>query len=140
MKDKHVLAIATDDIDVVWDAVRPSLQLAMDTYLGAVLCDLGFVHNQLTKGQSELFVAFDDDNGISGGMVVCYETYPDHKLAYVQIMGGRGLCTKDNMQQFKEWMRLRNVTVIRAHSNDSVTRLYRKFGLIHTADLTELVL
>lgn len=79
----------------------------------------------VVRGEHALF-AFTDENGdISGAGTICFENYPNERVAFVSCVGGRALSTPKVFEQLKTWCVNHGATSIRGAGRDSIVRLWQ---------------
>lgn len=121
MKIKHV---PIDYIYVVWPQVEPMLAKAMEHSKGEY--NLEQLKVMLTTGMQELIVAVDDEDNIKGAATICFENYPNDRIAFMTSVGGRLLTNKSCWESFEGWCKSRGCTKVRGFAFESVARLWKQ--------------
>ena len=91
----------------------------------------------LTNGQWLLLVAVDENNVIHGATTVTFNNYPNHRVAFITATGGKGIITKDVIEQLKNLMKLYGATRIRAAVRPSMERLLYRVGFFKRYTIAE---
>jgi len=86
----------------------------------------------LVQGQQVLLVA-EDGEKIRGAATICFENYPNERIAFMSCIGGKFIATKNCWEQFCNWAQGQACTRVRGYAHDSVARLWQmKFGVKKT--------
>jgi hypothetical protein len=104
----------------------------------ALWLENGLVHSggEYNVDQLKVFVqqgrhvllTFVEDDKIVGAFTVCFEDYPNARIAFVSSIGGRSIADLSALGSFSEWCRDAGCTAIRGAVRPSVARLTKKFG------------
>jgi hypothetical protein len=79
----------------------------------------------LTSGVQHLLVA--EINGeVHGAATICFEQYPNERIAFVTAIGGYMIANKDIWKQFENWCKNNGCTKVRGFAFESVARLWKK--------------
>jgi hypothetical protein len=131
-----VQIVATTYIHQIWDKVEPYFEAAELEGTGdCTTCQLKL---QIVSGSVSLLVAVDDDGVIQGAAALSVQNQPNHRVAVITAMGGKGIVDAEVFEQVVVWAKSQGATKIRAWAKDSQARLYRqKAGLITTMNVVE---
>jgi hypothetical protein len=91
----------------------------------------------LTSGQWLLIVAVDEQNVIHGAMTITFNNYPNHRVAFITATGGKGIITKNSLQQLREILKSFGATKIRAAVRPSMERLLHRVGFYKRYTIAE---
>jgi hypothetical protein len=91
----------------------------------------------LTSGQWVLIVAVDEQNVIHGAMTITFNNYPNHRVAFITATGGKGIITKNSLQQLREILKSFGATKIRAAVRPSMERLLHRVGFYKRYTIAE---
>jgi hypothetical protein len=91
----------------------------------------------LTSGQWVLIVAVDEQNVIHGAMTITFNNYPNHRVAFITATGGKGIITKNSLQQLREILKSFGATRIRAAVRPSMERLLHRVGFFKRYTIAE---
>ena len=91
----------------------------------------------LTSGQWVLIVAVDEQNAIHGAMTITFNNYPNHRVAFITATGGKGIITKNSLQQLREILKSFGATKIRAAVRPSMERLLHRVGFYKRYTIAE---
>lgn len=91
----------------------------------------------LTSGQWVLIVAVDEQNVIHGAMTITFNNYPNHRVAFITATGGKGIITKNSLQQLREILKSFGATKIRAAVRPSMERLLHRVGFFKRYTIAE---
>ena len=91
----------------------------------------------LTNGQWVLIVAVDEQNVIHGAMTITFNNYPNHRVAFITATGGKGIITKNSLQQLREILKSFGATKIRAAVRPSMERLLHRVGFYKRYTIAE---
>ena len=131
-----VQIVATTYIHQIWDKVEPYFEAAELEGTGdCTTCQLKL---QIVSGSVSLLVAVDDDGVIQGAAALSVQNQPNHRVAVITALGGKGVVEPEVFEQVVVWAKSQGATKIRAWAKDSQARLYRqKAGLITTMNVVE---
>jgi hypothetical protein len=91
----------------------------------------------LISGQWVLIVAVDEQNVIHGAMTITFNNYPNHRVAFITATGGKGIITKNSLQQLREILKSFGATKIRAAVRPSMERLLYRVGFFKRYTIAE---
>ncbi len=115
-------------LDKYWPHVEKYIKDALDTGYG----EMNEHHARLfiSKGMSELF-AIEEDEKITGAILVEFINYPNYRSANVISLGGKGVVK--HWDEFKNWMRFGGASYVEGHCHKSMSRLMKSaLGLEET--------
>lgn len=132
-----VQTVAPEYIHQVWPQVKDFLEQGVDAGIPDVDCTVDQLKIQLASGVQVLFVALDD-SGIHGAATVTINTMPNHRVATITALGGKGVVGNETFLQIVDWAKSQGATKIRAWAKDAQVRLYkRSVGLEPVATVVE---
>jgi hypothetical protein len=102
--------------------------------------DLSHVQGFLTSGAWILIVAVDDSNKIHGCCTVSFANYPKNRVAFITLIGGKLISSKDTFEQLSNILRLAGATKIQGMARPAIARLWRQFGFEERTTLVEVKL
>lgn len=122
----------------IWDKVKPMLDAAMKHSAGEYSTEQLKV--MLVNGQQVLLVAEDGKN-IHGAATICFENYPNDRIAFITSIGGIMLANKNIWRQFEDWCKSNGCTKARGYAFPAVARLWHKaFGMTQPYVVVEKIL
>lgn len=122
----NVIPVQTAFVHQTWPKVEHWLRFA-GTYSGEyTLDDLKLM---IVQNQKQLIVAKDGDE-IIGAAVVTYFNRPKHRVGFITTIGGRGIITRDGINQLMDILRKNGATYLEGAGRDSIVRLYRRYGIL----------
>jgi hypothetical protein len=98
------------------------------------------IKDYIASGQWVLFVFVDVSNTILGAVTVAFSNHPLHRVAFVTAIGGRLVCNKDTMKQFKLLCKQRGATILQAYGRESTIRLWKRYNFEPRNTLVETLL
>lgn len=99
--------------------------------------NLHHVQAFLANGSWMLLVAIDADGEIHGAATVSFATYPMQRVAFITLIGGRLVSSKDTFEQMKNILREHGATKIQGYGREAIVRLWRRFGFEPRTTLVE---
>ena len=128
-------------IHQTWPLVEGYINSALITeFDGESLYDINNVRGYVASGEWVLCVAVDENNNILGAGTIAFSNYPLHRVAFVTTVGGRLVCNKDTVEQFKNIAKANGATVLQALGRPSIVRLWRKFNFKPLNTIVEMIL
>ena len=132
----QVQVVAPANIYQIWDKIEPYFIAA--ELEGTGDCTTSQLKLQLVSGASVLLVAVDSDQVIQGAAAMSVQNQPNHRVAVITALGGRGIVDEEVFEQVVVWAKSQGATKIRAWAKDAQARLYRqKAGLNTTMNVDE---
>ena len=132
-----VQTVAPEHVHQVWPQVKDFLEQGIDAGIPDVDCTLDQLLIQLASGSQVLFVAVKD-NKIKGAASLSMSTMPNHRVATITALGGRGIVGNETFSQIVEWAKSQGATKIRAWAKDAQVRLYKQsVGLTAVSTVVE---
>ena len=116
---------------MVADAYPP-----MRTSCAVQMYDLGQAF--IAAGQWLLLVASDEKGGIHGAATVSFSNYPMHRIAFITLIGGRLISSKDTFEQLKLLLKQRGATKIQGYGRPAIVRLWQRYGFEPRTTLVEV--
>ncbi len=114
-------------IVTIWNKVEGFLSNAMRHSAGEYNTDQLKV--MLIMGTQHLLVV-EDGNDIHGAATICFENYPNERIAFMTAVGGKMIANMDVWGQFENWCKNNGCTKVRGFAFESVARLWKKrFGV-----------
>ena len=110
-------------VSQIWSLVEPYLTNALvkdnDAPEWSECYNIHHVQTFLTGGQWLLLVATDEENKVHGAATVSFINYPMARVAFITLIGGRLVSSKDTFDQLKAILKQRGATKVqeigRAH-------------------------
>lgn len=131
----QVQVVAPQHIHQLWPQIEAYFKAAEQYDVGD--CTTEQLKLQLVSGAQTLLVAVDD-NKVHGAAALAVMTLPNHRVAQITSMGGKGIVGEEAFNQVVAWAKSQGATKIRAWAKDAQARLYRqKVGLIATTTVVE---
>jgi hypothetical protein len=127
-----------ETVEEIWKEVSIYFQRALDKHNAEYTLD--DLKNLIINGGWKLFVFVNDENIIKGGAVVSFITYPKSHKAFVTCIGGNQLVHREYYLKFVQLMRDYGATRVQGYVTDSIERLGRRFGIIKTTSVVEIIL
>jgi len=88
-EEVQVTIVPPIHIQMFWEQVEPLLHPAVERSNGRWTTD--FVYQSLMAGQKNLWVVFEESNGISCIAITSVMTYPGKKMLSIDFLGGNGI-------------------------------------------------
>jgi hypothetical protein len=107
----------------VWPRVEGMLSNALRHSAGEY--DMSQLKTMLVMGTQHLLIA-ESDNNIHGAATICFENYPNDRIAFVTAIGGKMIANMDIWKQFEDWCKFNGCTKVRGFAFESVARLWKK--------------
>jgi hypothetical protein len=134
MKIQHV---PLEFVNQTWPLVEKYIRDAVDNQVGENDFTLEEVRVYISSGQWVLFVAAAD-SAVKGAAVVNFFNRPRHRVAFVMYIGGRLVANQDTFNQLCLLCKSFGATKIEGAVNDSVARLWRRFGFTDKYRISEV--
>ena len=128
--------IKANELPLVWDAVAPLLQKAID--LDPKSTSTQHVNYTIRTGAMNLLVWEEENEGITGAATVSFTDYPTERIAQVHLMGGKGIVKKHVFEQAQNWMRANGATKAQCWCQDNLVPMYEKMGLNKTHNVMRI--
>jgi len=129
-----VQTVSVEYITQIWSGVAPFIERALkhtDDY------NIDQVKVFLTSGSWLLLVAVDDMQQFHGAATISFENRPNHRVAFVTTIGGRGIINEECIAQIANIARRLGATKIQGYARDSLVRLYERYKFGKKANLVE---
>jgi hypothetical protein len=142
--DLRILPVGVDYVAQTWPFV--------ETYLGEALTkgestpdwsdnyDLSHIQGFLTSGVWTLIVATDDNNQVHGAATVSFANYPKNRVAFITLIGGKLISSKDTFEQLSIILRNAGATKIQGMARPAIARLWKRYGFEERTTLVEVKL
>jgi len=137
MKIQHV---PLEYVHQVWPKVVGFLDAALTQQKGEADYTLEQVRTLLTLGQWVLLVFVADDGVIKGAATVHVFNRPSHRVAFITYLGGRNITNLGVYTQFINILKALGATQIEGAVNESVARLWRRFGFAEKYKIVSVTL
>jgi len=122
-------------IHYIWPKVKDMLERGLDRSQHEYNID--HLKQYVIEGKNILLVS-EDGEKIWGACTICFENYPNARVAFITSIGGRMIANKSIWEQFENWARGMGATIIRGYAFESVARLWKThFGLEKTYVVVE---
>jgi hypothetical protein len=129
---KQVQTVSPQHVHQVWDSVKHFFEAAIGDSTDYYTIDQ--LRNALAKGEQDLLV-FTDNNELIGALTVHVHNEPNHRVAHLTIIGGKGVVESEIITQVEAWAKLQGATKIRAWAKEPQARLYRQRMNLNTTML-----
>ena len=137
----RIAPVELDYVNATWPMVEQYIDAALNTEAaGTPTMTIEHMRVMVVTGQFLLCVAVDDDNKIHGACTISFYNEPLHRIAFVNAIGGKLVCNRDTMEQFKAILRIKGATMVKAYGRPSIVRLWRRYNFTPTYTLLELPL
>lgn len=122
----NIQPVAVEYVNQVWDAAAQHLEPAIQYGQG----DYSLEHMRVfaTTGQWLLVVAVNEQS-IQGAALINFFNRPTERVAFVSVMGGKLITSKETFKQFKAILAAHGATYIEGASRESAARLWQRYGL-----------
>lgn len=112
-------------VNRVWPTVAPYIAAALERAGGEYTVD--HVQGLVTAGHWLLVVA-TEENQIHGAATINMYNRPTDRVAFVTTIGGAGITSAPMFEQLKAVAASQGATVIEGAVQESIARLWRKYG------------
>lgn len=120
----------------VKEMLRAGLEVEDDAPEWSQCYTLDHVQGFVTTGQWLLVVVIRGGE-IVGAITVSFANYPVHRVAFVTLIGGRGLAHPGLKEQFFKLLRDRGATKVQGIGRPSIVRLWQRLGFEPRATIFE---
>lgn len=124
----NIQHVPVEFVNQVWPDVEKFIKAAIEQQEGEADYTLDQVRTLVTAGQWLLVVASGDDGVVRGAITVSFSNRPNHRVAFVTYIGGRLISNPGTFQQLVAILKRYGATSIEGAVNDSVARLWRRYG------------
>lgn len=118
------------ELPQVWPIAAPMLQKAIDIDPAAVTIEQ--VEFAVRTGKTFLLVWDEPGEGITGAVTGEFIDYPRHRVAHINLMGGKGVVRKHVFEEAQNWMRSHGATKAQCWCQDNLVPMYEKMGMTNT--------
>ena len=118
------------ELPQVWPVAAPMLQRAIDIDPSAVTIEQ--VEYSVRTGKTFLLVWDEPGEGITGAVTGEFVDYPRHRVAHIDLMGGKGIVKKHVFEEAQNWMRAHGATKAQCWCQDNLVPMYEKMGMKNT--------
>jgi hypothetical protein len=135
------LSLKTVPLNLVhqtWPAVKDFLVEAMKWSGEDYTIDQA--RSLLAQGTWVLLVAVDDENNIHGAGTVEFLNMPNHRVAFITAIGGKGIVNEDIHEQLCMVLKGFGATKIQCAARESAARLYEGVGFKKKHTILEVTL
>lgn len=116
-----------------WPQVEAYLEEAIPYSNGEYTLDQARMF--INMGQWLLLVAVDDNEVVTGASTISFINSPNHRTAFIALMGGKFIINKDLFAQLCNVLKQRGATRIQCQVRPSMERLTRRVGFNKIATL-----
>ena len=102
--------------------------------------DIDDVRDYVISGQWELFIFVDDEQAPIGAATVVYQQYPKCLVAFGTLLGGKGIATKEYLQDLIWWTKQQGASIFQCFTSAAANRLYKRIGFTSNSNVTEIML
>lgn len=114
-------------VHTVWPDIEPHLREAFEKY----------GHGEYTTEQARAMAAsgewvlyvFTEGQTLHGAMLMQFFNRPNHRVAFVQCIGGRDVITEETFTQLRALSKLQGATVIECGARPAMARMLSKHGM-----------
>ena len=140
------MALTVQPVDInyvqqVWPLVKEYLNDGLhkddDSPEWSACYNLDHVQAFIAAGQWLLLVASDEKGDIHGAATVSFSNYPMHRIAFITLIGGKLISSKDTFEQLKLLLKQRGATKIQGAGRPAIVRLWRKLGFYERYTIVE---
>ena len=140
------MALTVQPVDInyvqqVWPLVKEYLNDGLhkddDSPEWSACYNLDHVQAFIAAGQWLLLVASDENGDIHGAATVSFSNYPMHRIAFITLIGGRLISSKDTFEQLKLLLKQRGATKIQGYGRPAIVRLWQRYGFEPRTTLVE---
>lgn len=75
-----------------------------------------------------LLIGFLDENEIKGALTVSFVNYPNKRVAFITLIGGKLIANQDTYKQLSNICKAHGATKIQGAGRPAIVRLWRKLG------------
>jgi hypothetical protein len=122
--------VSPNHLPTVWPIALPLLKKAMDLEPGSH--NEQFIEWSIRKGQTQLLVWEEPNEGITGACTVEFIDYPMERVAHVNLMGGKGIVRDYVFEEAKNFMRLNGAKKAQCWARGTLVDMYKKMGMENT--------
>ena len=124
-----VQVVAPDQIYQIWDKIEAFLDAS--ALAGTGDCTTSQLKMQLGCGAQTLLVAIKG-NEIHGAAALSMQNQPNHRVAVITALGGKGIVDSVVFEQVVAWAKSQGATKIRAWAKDAQARLFKQNAGLNT--------
>lgn len=129
----EVQYVPTEFVAQTWPHVETYFQDAVE-YSGNDYT-LDQVRLFLNMGQWNLLVAVEDGAHVIGAGVISFSQSPNHRTAFIALMGGKFIINNDLFEQMCNFLKQKGATRVQAQVRPSMERLTRRVGFSKVSTL-----
>lgn len=111
----------------VWPDVEDHLRVAFEEH-GHGEHTIEQAKALAASGEWALYV-FTEGRSLHGAMLMQFFNRPNHRVAFVQCIGGRDVITEETFAQLRDLSKLRGATIIECGARPSMARMLSKHGM-----------
>jgi hypothetical protein len=124
----NIQHVPVEFIHQTWPQVESFIQSAIDQQDGDKDYSIDHVKTFLVTGQWLLLVASNEEREIKGAAVISFSNRPNDRVAFINYIGGRLITNPSTFTQMCEVLKRYGATSIEGAVNESVARLWRRYG------------
>lgn len=128
----------------IWPSVKLFLEDALtkenDAPDWSECYNIHHVQGFITSGQWLLLVASDDDGQVHGAATVTFANYPMNRVAFITLIGGHLVSSKDTFDQLKNLLKGYGATKLQGYGRPAIVRLWKRYGFEPRTTLVEVQL
>lgn len=114
-------------VHVVWPQVEHHLAEAFGKYgHGEVTIEQAKLY--ASSGEWSLYV-FTEGKEVHGAMLIQFFNRPNHRVSYVQCVGGREVVTEDTFAQLCALSKAQGATIVECGARPSMVRMLKRRGM-----------
>lgn len=107
---------------LVKDYIQEGLKWGEDDYT------IEQARQNLADGKWILVVVVDEEKTIHGALLINIYNMPNHRIAFIVAIGGRGISNHNTYGQLSEIVKSFGATKIQGVARESVARLWKRYG------------
>jgi hypothetical protein len=120
--------VPVEFVNQILPQVEGFIQTAIDQQEGDKDYSLDHVKTFLVTGQWLLLVASTEEKEIKGAATISFSNRPNHRVAFINYIGGRLITNPSTFTQMCEVLKRYGATSIEGAVNESVARLWQRYG------------
>ena len=123
-------------VNQLWEKVEPFIKSAEEK-ADVTEYTADQIKVYLIMGEWMLLVATDEANEIHGEATVSFINYPNDRVAFITMIGGKLVSNPETFAQMSAIFKVNGATKIQGMARESIARLWKRFGFVDKATLVE---
>jgi len=83
----------------------------------------------LLFAKQQVLIIAEEDGQVCGACSVVFNNTPSHRVAFITMIGGKMLASRDNYDQLCALLKTYGATYVEGAARESIARLWSRFGL-----------